>query len=126
VHDAPFLLGETPLIEHGQIDPGKPRVEARAPDHIGDIEHATIVEQRFASAHTRDPGNALDVRRAQIRRLDAHQWPAVRQHLRTHLAAHRCFQRHDAVKHDAQNQSHQDQARGQAIDAEGDVADVSA
>ena len=48
-------------------------MKARAPNHVGDVEHASVGEERLAVANARDARRALDARRGEIGRFDANQ-----------------------------------------------------
>jgi hypothetical protein len=46
--------------EHREIDPREVVAEPGAPDDVGDIEHAAVLQQRQAFARAHDPGHTFD------------------------------------------------------------------
>ena len=47
-HQSLLVTRLAALIEDRQIDPAESRVKTRAPDDVRDIEHAAVLEHRFA------------------------------------------------------------------------------
>src|SRR5690242_15025075 len=59
------------LSEDWQLDPIESRMKPTAPDHIRDLERASIREERELIAHPDDSGNALDAGSRQVASLYA-------------------------------------------------------
>jgi hypothetical protein len=116
-----------PVAPEGRkLNPGKAGMESGAPDHVGNVEHAPVVEQGQPVAHARGPGHALDAGSREILGLYPDERPALRHDLGARLAPDRRIRGEHPVKDDPQHQVHQDESSRDALDAERDVAGVAA
>jgi hypothetical protein len=94
-------------------------VESSAPDHVGGIHGAAILELRQSVLDTGDSGNALHAYRLQILGLYSDQRFAGRNPLGTGLLADGSLSCQHSVKDDPTDEGHED-ASHNALGAEGD------
>ena len=114
-------VGEAAVVGHVGVDPRDVLAEARAPDDVGDIEDATVVEHRPAVLHAHDPRvGAVDACRLQVLALDPQQRPAAGADLRPDLAAERRLDREHAIGQEPRDG--QNEPRDAALDVERHLA----
>src|SRR6266536_843933 len=87
--DAAFVQRLTLAVEDRHIDPAEVLPEARAPEHVGDVEDAAVLENGKAVLHADGPRHLLDARLIQVARLHPDARGAALEHVRPHLAAER-------------------------------------
>src|SRR5678816_3652473 len=77
-HHAAIVPRVAVRVEDRQIDPREAWIEARAPDDIGDVEHAAVLEDGQPALDAGNTRYALDAGRDEVPRLRADQrLPAV-------------------------------------------------
>jgi hypothetical protein len=69
-HDAAVVNGSSVFVEDGKVDPREVRHEPGAPEDIGDLELASVLEHREAVSRPDRPGDAVDPGRRVILRSD--------------------------------------------------------
>ena len=75
--------------EDVDVDPVQAGLEPRAPDHVGCLQNATIIEGGNAVLHMCGPGKQFDACRGQVLALGADERRAIGQEPRHGLAADR-------------------------------------
>src|SRR5215213_4955270 len=125
-HDAASMDRRTGWVEHRQVDPREGRMKPRAPNHVGDIEHASIFEHGLAVLNSHSLRNALDSGRSQVLWLDANEWPALRDHVRIGLSSDGRPERQHSMKHDSKHDRRKDVSSGKTLDAKRNVSRISA
>ena len=109
------------IAEDRQVDPGEVGPEPRAPDDVRRFEDAAVLEQRQPALRADHARNPLDARGHDVLGLDADERRAVGEELWAHPAADRRAHREHAVADEPEQQRQEDELRGRALDAEGDV-----
>jgi hypothetical protein len=69
--------------EDGEVDPREAGVESRAPDDVGDLHGAAVLELGRSVVNAGDSRNTLDARGLEVSGLDSDQRLAAGDHLRT-------------------------------------------
>ena len=108
----------------GRSIQGEVLLEAGAPDDVGDLEDAPVLEQRLPAAHADDTGHPLDAGRGEVLRLHPDQRGGAEGELRPDLAADRRSHREHAVAHEADDWERE--ACANAPVGDGNLADLSA
>src|SRR5215475_6459166 len=83
---APVLRIAVPC-EDGKIDPVEARIEAGAPDQVGDLQSSTVCEQGQAIAHADHARHTPHAGRFEVAGLDANEWRSPVERARPDLAA---------------------------------------
>src|SRR5215471_20095322 len=119
--DAALMRRSAFDVENRQVDPGKSRLVAGAPDDIPYFERTPILQQWFPVLHARDSPDSFDARIDQVFRLDADQRRRAVQQLRAPLSSHRSVQSQNMVPEEANN-SKRNFAGKRGIDIPRDVS----
>src|SRR3954451_21392844 len=90
-------------------------MEARAPNHIGNIETPAIRQKRKPVLYTGHARHTLDARRRKRLIFHPDKWGSLRCHSRLRLTAKGRVDRQQAVKHDAEDEALEEQACSQAV-----------
>ena len=106
-------------VEDRDIDPAVVLPEARAPDHVRDVENAAVLEHGEPVLHCDGPRSLLDTCRLEVVRLDADPRRAAREDVRSHLTAERRLDR-EHVRGDEPEHGHDDAAQ-RVLDAKRDL-----
>src|SRR6266542_2254116 len=122
--DDPALVRRLVPADGGQVDPREVVLEPGAPDDVGHLQDAPVLEHRQPVLDAGDPGDALDPGGVDVTWPDPDERRALGDDPRPDLPAERGPVRQDAVEEDTEGQSLQDQPRREALDAERDVARV--
>src|SRR5262249_43745394 len=124
-HDAALVLRFAIRAEHRKIDPRESGMKSRAPYDVRDVEHATVFEQRPAVADARHSRHTVNAGGGEILRLDSDEPRCFFHHRPPRRATDGIRRGQNAVEHDARHAAGEDEASGQAVDAERDVAGVA-
>jgi hypothetical protein len=106
-----------------QVDPGEAGVEARAPDHVGDIQNQSVFQQRLTVTNSRHSRNSFDPGGLQVLWFDPNERSTRSQHLCASLAADWRSYAQDSVKYDSEDDRHEESA-DETVQAEGHVTGV--
>src|SRR5262249_28938484 len=128
--EAALVRGPAPLhrlavfTEYRHLDPAEVQVEAGAPDHVCDIQHAAVLEGRKTVPYADRLRNALDACGLQILRLHPDARCALRQYRWPDLPPERGPQRQHVREDELEDRVHK--TRPASLDPDGDLALVPA
>src|SRR5687767_14778690 len=128
-----FVGGDAALVarlavgfEDRHVDPREAVSKPGAPDHVRDVEHASVLEHWQAVHHPSHLRYSLNARSEQLFRLHTDKRSTLRENLAADTASDRRSDRQQAVEHEAEDEPHEEEASGQPMDAERHVSGVPA